>query len=479
MEESTKFSDDFSSVSVLSDGWQELDKFDFAQVIFSDLFYDANSNRVGCKFHISDNFHEDPCDFLGLYHVGYNDLSQCLVFKFLSETKCEDEKKLKQCAFNLSAVPHLEDGFYQFLYVTCDKELYGASVPFEIKRAQNQPKEESLDVEIAEKVGDEFLFVSHGIERKNQILEDFMEKYQLESQNSTFKLEKLRNSKDIICNEIEDIIVSLNEKVLSLESQNMYSESQMSNKINVMKKLNEEIEKYKVTCKELQQKHEKLQGDYSKQSEELKQYKKFYEEHKEKQMQINAQQLEDQLHWTENLENSNQFTLKEISDLFEPLSQSTLILNSTKEKLAKCQEKLNDAATAQEKQNEEIRKLCIEVNDLRKTVEEKNDALETKSLKIEILEREIENLRNKEKQLKAQTNEVGMKRNCSFAETSNKIRELSSVLIEMNKNTNFDSLSESKLFYTLKIQLLNLLSQMGRPIDEKNVNQPNPSAELE
>ncbi|GFX73375.1 hypothetical protein TNCV_1469952 [Trichonephila clavipes] len=109
----------------------------------------------------------------------------------------------------------------------------------------------------------------------------------------------------------------------------------------------------------------------------------------------NTQQF-DHLHFTESVEDNNQFALKEISNLYESLSKSTKLLNSTKEKLVQCEKKLKDAAVAQEKQNEEIEKLCREVNDLRKTVEEKDAALITRALKIEALETEVENLKNKQ-----------------------------------------------------------------------------------
>ncbi|GFX73374.1 hypothetical protein TNCV_1469951 [Trichonephila clavipes] len=108
----------------------------------------------------------------------------------------------------------------------------------------------------------------------------------------------------------------------------------------------------------------------------------------------NTQQF-DHLHFTESVEDNNQFALKEISNLYESLSKSTKLLNSTKEKLVQCEKKLKDAAVAQEK-NEEIEKLCREVNDLRKTVEEKDAALITRALKIEALETEVENLKNKQ-----------------------------------------------------------------------------------
>ncbi|GFX73386.1 SKICH domain-containing protein [Trichonephila clavipes] len=173
MEGSNKSSDDFSSISVVSEEWQEPCKFDYAKVIFSDLWYDANSNHVECKFQITDDLHEEPNSFVGLFPIGYNNLSECLIAKLLCE--CEDDRKL-QCAFNLGTVPRLKDGFYQFLYVNHDNEVCGASMPLEIKQIQNHPKESLDDSLTAEKVDNDFLLVSQIPSFDNEELMDAIDK---------------------------------------------------------------------------------------------------------------------------------------------------------------------------------------------------------------------------------------------------------------------------------------------------------------
>ncbi|GFR18540.1 SKICH domain-containing protein, partial [Trichonephila clavata] len=437
MEESNKS----SSISVVSEEWQEPCKFNYAKVIFSDLWYDANSNHVECKFQITDDLHEEPNSFVGLYPIGYNNLSECLISKLLCKSKCEDYGKLQQCVFNLSTVPLLKDGFYQFLYVSHDKEVCGASMPLEIKQMQNHPKESLDDNLTAGKVVDDFLLVS---------------------QIPSFEYEELRDSTDK-----EDLIVSSDQHILSWKSLDGI-ESPSSVESIMVEELKKENEKYKTIYKQLHQINEKLLKDYFEQSEELEQYKQFHKEHKEIMQEMQTTQQLDHLHCTGSVEDNNQFALKEISNLYESLSKSTQLLKSTKEKLAECEEKLKDAAVAQEKQNEEIEKLSREVNDLMKIVEEKDAALITGALKVEALETEVENLKNEQIISISETKKTAthnVEENCLFDEAANKIKDLSTLLFELNKNTDFGISSESKRLYGIKIQLLVLLSHVGKPID--------------
>lgn len=87
-----------SSTSGMGSSWHDLSKSDYAKVIFSDLYYNPHSS-VGCRFQITDNVHEDPCDYVGLFKVGYDNLSECLVSKLLSQTECEEDGKLLRCTF--------------------------------------------------------------------------------------------------------------------------------------------------------------------------------------------------------------------------------------------------------------------------------------------------------------------------------------------------------------------------------------------
>ncbi|GFT52505.1 SKICH domain-containing protein [Nephila pilipes] len=499
MEESNKFtaddSADSSSESVLTDEWQELCKSDYAKVIFSDLFYDASSGNVECKFQITDNVHEDPCDFVGLYRIGYDNLSQCFISKFLSETKCEDDGKLQHCVFNLSTLPLLEDGFYQFLYVTRDNEVCGASMPFEIKQIQNQPKEESSDDDvIAEKADDDFLLVRRGVERKNQLLEDLLEKYRRKNQSLTFELEELMDSKDKICKEKEETIVYLSEQVISWKSQNSYMESQMSEKVNTIKNLKEEIENHKLAYEKLQQKNERLEDTIEKSSEDNSKLKMEVRRIKlfnkacviEREPQNFSEQLEDQLCMIKALEDSKQLAMKEMSDLSESLSMRTHVLNCTRTELAQCKTKLKDATLAQEKQSEEIKKLCKEVNDLMQVLGEKEDALTTHYIKIDSLENEVTKLKDELMQSKKNTESeatLELEKNAAtkkaylFAEASNILKELHPLIIEMADVTDMNDSLESKSFYEIKIQLLILLSNMRRTNDGKRETQFSPQAE--
>ncbi|KAF8766369.1 Tax1-binding protein 1 like protein [Argiope bruennichi] len=159
---------DISSDSAVSDEWQELTKSDYAKVIFSDLLYNVTSGTVECKFQITDNVHEDPNDYVGLFRIGHEDLSQCLVSKMLSQTTCEDDGKLQRCVFTSDELPCLNDGFYQFLYVTRDQEVCGASMPFLINMSLVQLKESPADSSASENMDGGFLLVSNEIEGKGK-----------------------------------------------------------------------------------------------------------------------------------------------------------------------------------------------------------------------------------------------------------------------------------------------------------------------
>ncbi|CAL1281933.1 unnamed protein product [Larinioides sclopetarius] len=179
---------DFSSDSTVSDDWQELTKSDYAKVIFSDLLCNAASGTVECKFQITDNVHEDPSDYVGLFRIGYEDLSQCLVSKMLSQTKCEDDGKLQRCVFTSNELPCLSDGFYQFLYVTRDQEVCGASMPFQIKMSPPPSKESSVNSSASEAMDGGFLLVSNETERK--VKEEPNEQREASVQQSTLSEQK-------------------------------------------------------------------------------------------------------------------------------------------------------------------------------------------------------------------------------------------------------------------------------------------------
>lgn len=80
------------------DTFQNLCNSDYSKVIFCDLYYN-NDSTVGCRFQITDHVHEDPCDYIGLFRVGFVNLSQCLATKMLSNCDCEEDGKLLRCTF--------------------------------------------------------------------------------------------------------------------------------------------------------------------------------------------------------------------------------------------------------------------------------------------------------------------------------------------------------------------------------------------
>ncbi|XP_035204588.1 calcium-binding and coiled-coil domain-containing protein 2-like, partial [Stegodyphus dumicola] len=188
--------DDRSGVS-----WHDLSKSDYAKVIFCDL-YNLHRNKVGCRFQITDNVHEDPCDYIGLFRVGYDNISQCLIFKLLSETKCEEDGKQLCCEFKWDELPKLEHGFYQFVYITCDKEICGASMPFEIRGsdAQNDSSDEDI---VAENVEDDYILVKSNAKEKVTLLLSLLDEYRVKNLTLSSELEKCTEEKAKLMKEHE------------------------------------------------------------------------------------------------------------------------------------------------------------------------------------------------------------------------------------------------------------------------------------
>ncbi|GIY52356.1 SKICH domain-containing protein [Caerostris darwini] len=224
---------DSSAESVISDDWQEVKNSDFAKVIFSELSHNPIAGTVECKFQITDNVHEDPCDFVGLYQIGYDNPSEHLAFKYLSDTKCEDDGKLQHCVLKYKELPCLKNGYYQFLYVTRDYEICGASTPLKIQpdisvtclnssQSSVHLKEISSasDDDITEKAENDFLLVNGTMQRKNK------------------KLKKmLKNS--------EESKVKLREEFEQIKGENASLKNVLTNSEESKVKLKEEFEQIK------------------------------------------------------------------------------------------------------------------------------------------------------------------------------------------------------------------------------------------
>nr|XP_042908407.1 tax1-binding protein 1 homolog [Parasteatoda tepidariorum] len=201
--------DDASSSK--SDGeeeWMDLSKSDYAKVIFSNLYWNSLSGDVGCLFSLTQTVSKNPSDYIGIYKVGYDNLSQCLAMKKLSEF-AYDTKPI-HCGFKAEELPEL-NGFYQFLYVTHEKEVCGASMPFEVK----QKKED--DEVVTERIENDFLIVRYGLEQKNQKLNTLLKTYEAENVVLVAKIRELRGEKGALTQKLEETEPLLNSATQELE----------------------------------------------------------------------------------------------------------------------------------------------------------------------------------------------------------------------------------------------------------------------
>lgn len=332
------------------DTFQNLSKSDYAKVIFCDLYYNID-NTVGCRFQITDHVHEDPCDYIGLFRVGYDNLSQCLAAKMLSDTECEEDGKLLRCTFQPSELPELENGFYQFLYVTRDNEVCGASMPFQTK---NSMKELSSDEDVvAENAEDDFLVVRSNMAERNRRLQtrlDEMTEKCFYHENEMKKIQhdlKLENEKR---NTLEHLLKKASDEKLSLlnESQRIAEEKNIvciekEEAIRILKEKNKVFssmfDNYSDKLKEFTElkdaleadkdlaitQHKKLQESYDKVVKELQEVKRVLDIEKGKNRDLGvkmlrensgmASQLEDAKLMIEALEKSKQLSMDDISSL--------------------------------------------------------------------------------------------------------------------------------------------------------------------
>lgn len=89
------------------------------------------------------------------------------------------------CSFLANELPSLDDGFYQFLYVTRDKEVCGASMPFQIIMSPFQLKERSVDSDASENMDAGFLLVNNECDRQEK------ESSKQEKDSDTSELDRL------------------------------------------------------------------------------------------------------------------------------------------------------------------------------------------------------------------------------------------------------------------------------------------------
>ncbi|GBN26197.1 hypothetical protein AVEN_233741-1, partial [Araneus ventricosus] len=432
---------DFSSDSTVSDDWQELTKSDYAKVIFSDLLCNAASGTVECKFQITDNVHEDPNDYVGLFRIGYEDLSQCLVSKMLSQTKCEDDGKLQRCVFTSNELPRLIDGFYQFLYVTRDQEVCGASMPFQIKMSPLPLKESSVDSSASENMDGGFLLVSSETERK--VIEEPSEQEKASVQQSALSEQK-------------------KEEIAAWVSQNpdYYS-------------LIEQIREHTFTIDALQQSKDLAMREVAQlyeilntQNSELAQLKNMlaaYEEKIKMSQCLQDEKNEELIEMRDTLacykeKLCRDFILQEEKDVSITEMRKSLAAYEGKVKLYELLQKEKEEELSRVKSEfllqEEKLKASLSFQDQQRT--EIND-----------LKRELEAM--KETQKARECHQVAAEvRGHSMDSVIQKAQDLVHIVSDTIKNLDYTDEDEVEKFYQLKIQLLVILKKMMRATDLAN-----------
>lgn len=122
----------------------------------------------------------------------------------------------------VSELPVLEGGYYQFLYVTRDNEVCGASLPFAIGHTVPMTKDCLSDEDVvAYKTEDDFLVVRSNLADRNRQLESLLDKMQQTYMTLEDKL--MKNFKDEV------------EKKLKLEDE--------------LKLIHSEMDKFSKKCK--------------------------------------------------------------------------------------------------------------------------------------------------------------------------------------------------------------------------------------
>ncbi|KAG8187710.1 hypothetical protein JTE90_000176 [Oedothorax gibbosus] len=479
---------DSASDSVLSEEWQDLSKSDYAKVIFCNLYHDPDNGEVGCKFQITDNVHEDPCDYVGLFKIGE---SQCLVSKMLSETECEEDGKLLRCVFAYEDLPSdLQDGFYQFQYITRDQEICGASTPFEVKQAQ--PKDDSSDEDIVtENAENDFVLVQHILEKKNRMLEQLLEKFRAKNLALSSDVETLLATKSKLCQEKEEIIENLHKEIISLKSDFERKSTMMNfevaelqdklkDKEKAASSFERELDVVAKVLNKCQTEKSTLQRDIQMLKEVVKDKESLPTESEQR---ILLEQLDDQKFMIRALEDSKQLALKEMSDLSESLSKRTKVLNQTRCELATCKGKVKESESIIEKQNQDISVFRERTKDLIECLDDKKDEIKKQQDEISRLNEEIKGLvklleRTEARVRKSEKSVASrLQQQSDIAEEDvkqllfNAFTEAEKYLALVDKiveKVDFTDVSQEKAFYELKIMFFVLLGKMKKPTEGSN-----------
>lgn len=106
----------------------------YAKVIFCEIHdsYSAESD-VECLYQLSESIVPHPDDYIGLFRVGWQDLSECITSVPCSSATCNSSlagDSYNKIILKVKDLPRDDLEYYQFLYLTEDHEICGASTPF-------------------------------------------------------------------------------------------------------------------------------------------------------------------------------------------------------------------------------------------------------------------------------------------------------------------------------------------------------------
>lgn len=121
-----------------------VDSKDYAQVIFDcTTEHFCNNEPILCEFTLSGLFEAKISDFIGIYKVGFANFQDFLAKKSLNEECLSSGKVL----FELEDLKNITFGdYYQFVYVSDDKIIRGASIPFTFKKNEKDSTDESYEI---------------------------------------------------------------------------------------------------------------------------------------------------------------------------------------------------------------------------------------------------------------------------------------------------------------------------------------------
>lgn len=231
-----------------------VDSKDYAQVIFdctSENF--ADNEPILCKFTLSGLFEAKQSDFIGIYKVGFTDFQDFLAKKSLNK----DLNTAGEVIFELEDLGNLSIGdYYQFVYVSDDKLIRGASIPFTFKKNENKinlidesyeiTSEKSIETPINETPSEKTSINSSLVQSSDDVFnkEDIVKK---PSEEWLIKFEEISETNHILYNMLQKHIKEAD----SLKGQLDDSKKELNEAKELLKRSDDLVHEQKETIEEL------------------------------------------------------------------------------------------------------------------------------------------------------------------------------------------------------------------------------------